>query len=250
MNVAILSDIHGNLEALEVVLDDVARHAVRRIIFLGDVVGYGADPKACIDLIRKHASIMILGNHDYAVINGDEAKKLNPDALFSILWSIDHIKNEYESFIKLLPYIYADNHICATHASPLNPQIWDYILTREEAVSAFSVKTFRVLFIGHSHCPCIFVEKEQKRMFTGELSVVEELNPDNIVTDIAKRYIINPGSVGQPRDGDPRASYGIYDDIDGIYNLRRVEYDIDKASKKIKEAGLPDNLADRLYLGK
>ncbi len=238
--IAVISDIHGNLEALEAVLEDARRESVKQIICLGDVVGYGADPNECVERIQTESTATVLGNHDAAACDVSQAESFNEVARNAIHWTANALSPENRTVLQSYPYEFIEGDVRYVHASPDDPPAWHYILTEQEAWNAFEACLEPICFVGHSHVPLrVFLRK-------GRLEVVE----DEIV-DIGpeERMLINVGSVGQPRDGDWRASYGLFDPVSRRVISRRVEYDIDEASRKIREAGLPEVLATRLAVG-
>ncbi|MBN1573227.1 MAG: metallophosphoesterase family protein [Deltaproteobacteria bacterium] len=252
MNYAVLSDVHGNIEALTAVLEDVERSSVMKIVFLGDVVGYGADPAECLRLIEGASDISVVGNHDLAIADGSGLDDLNEDAALAARWTATLVSDyDRKKMMKLpLEHVEADSGIHFVHGSPDRPERFNYILSKWDAEKGFAGCGSRVVFVGHSHIPAAFVELEYRRTFTGEVRRVKELDASKIQLETGYRYIINVGSVGQPRDGDPRATYGIYDSGNQTFYLKRVPYDVEKAASKIREAGLPEALAQRLRSGR
>ena len=250
MKIAVLSDVHGNLEALNAVLADISSQNADRIAFLGDAVGYGADPEACVALIREKADVVLAGNHDHAAALDMELDEFNPEARASIEWTRSALSAPCRSYLAELPLWRSSRDIMLTHGSPVKPEQWDYVLNQGQATRAFAACPHRLMFIGHSHIPGIFVELEHKRMFAGEIRRVEQVSPDRVLVEKPYRYLFDVGSVGQPRDNDPRASYGLYDSDAREYSLIRVAYDVDSASEKIRSAELPEASADRLPQGR
>ena len=238
--IAVISDIHGNLEALEAVLEDVSQESVDQIICLGDVVGYGANPNECLERVRTEAVATILGNHDLAACDLGQAENFNEVARSAIEWTAKALTAENRKVLAANPYEFVEGDVRYVHASPDDPPAWHYILTEQEAWNAFEACEEPICFVGHSHVPL--------RVFLrgGRLEVVEE---DVVDVQLDDRALINVGSVGQPRDGDWRASYNLFDPVTRRIVARRVEYDIDEASRKIREAGLPEILATRLTVG-
>lgn len=238
--IAVISDIHGNLEALEAVLADARDQGAESVLCLGDVVGYGADPNACVDLVRQYAKMTVLGNHDAAALDLSLSENFNDVARQAIQWTNEQMNEENLEFLRGLKYEFVDEGVRYVHASPDDPPAWHYILTEQEAWNAFEACAEATCFVGHSHVPL--------RVFLrgGRLEVVEDL-----VVEVAgdDRALLNVGSVGQPRDGDWRASYGLWEAKAARLISRRVEYDLEKASQKILDAGLPDVLARRLAIG-
>lgn len=238
--IAVISDIHGNLEALDAVLADAKREAVTGIVCLGDVVGYGADPNECMERVRAAAKASVLGNHDAAASDLRLSDNFNEVARAAIRWTRDHLSKENLEVLRSLPYDFVEDDTRYVHASPDDPPAWHYILTEQEAWNAFEACPEPVCFVGHSHVP-LRVMLRRGRLEVAEDEVVEMRNEE--------RALVNVGSVGQPRDGDWRASYGLWDAAARRVIARRVEYDLDTAAQKIVKAGLPEILAKRLRLG-
>lgn len=240
---AVISDVHSNLEALNVVISDIKNRGIKDIIFLGDAVGYGPDPEAVLEILMKECFIMIAGNHDRAVTDSSLDGYFNENAREALRWTRIALSNKAIEILRTLPlkstYKYNNVDILSVHASPKEPEEWHYIITLRDAMINFYYFNEKICFVGHSHYPFI-VERSDR----GELLVRSDRpcrTKDNC------RYIINAGSVGQPRDGDPRACYVIFDGI--TVDFIRLPYDIDKTQKKMKEAGLPLPLIDRLKKG-
>jgi len=233
MRIAIVSDIHGNLEALEKTLSIIREKAVDTIICLGDIVGYGASPNACVELIRSATPHVLLGNHDEAAIQLEKMEYFNPYARIAAEWTHDELTDENKNFIQHLPSHLEHQGILFVHSSPFEPDQWHYIITPTDAAINFSYFTQPVCFIGHSHVPDVFCE-------------------DNTTLEVKreKKFIVNVGSVGQPRDSDWRSSFGIFDLSSWTYQNIRTEYDVEAAAGKIRKAGLPKSLADRLFIGR
>lgn len=249
MTYAILSDVHGNLEALRAVLDDCVCQGAERIMFLGDAVGYGADPGPCIELLRSRAHVMIMGNHDGACAAGSDIEGLNPHAAEALLWT-RHILPPHEiSFLTELPMELREDGMLFVHGSPYEPNRWHYILSEHDAERGFSSCRDQLVFVGHTHKPLTCIETGRKRVFGGEVRRVELDYSTTMSLSVNRRYILNAGSVGQPRDHDPRAAYGLYDSSSSTFLVRRVPYDWDEASRKILRNGLPGFLADRIKEG-
>jgi predicted phosphodiesterase len=243
MRYAVISDIHGNVEALQAVLKDIKTRSIDNIICLGDIVGYYPDPERCIDLVREHVDDCVAGNHDYAAINRIDIQTFTYYAYAAMEWTRSHISDKAKEFLASLPLTIEKDGIFMTHSSPSNPQDWIYVFPdSEDAVfEAFNSLVFRLNFIGHTHWPSIMIQEEDKIILHSEHSI--KLDKKNF-------YLINVGSVGQPRDGDPRSAYAIYDIKMREVELRRLKYDIGKAQEKIIKAGLPERLAKRLEVGK
>jgi len=242
MRMAVLSDVHANLEALEAVAADLDRQRVEKIMFLGDVIGYGADPNACVKLIARLCDIRLMGNHDYVGLGLESPQYFNVMAQQSILWTqkeLDRKATELMSDFTLeaefLNYYFV-------HATPENPLEWNYLLTPEDAVRNFAAFAQDFCFVGHSHLPAVFCLRPD-----GCLTMVRETS-FHAETDC--RYIINVGSVGQPRDGNHEACYLIAETDAGAFTYRRVGYNLTKAQEKMKKARLPEFLISRLAGGK
>jgi diadenosine tetraphosphatase ApaH/serine/threonine PP2A family protein phosphatase len=234
MRVAIISDIHSNLEALQKALEIIDERKAEEIICLGDLVGYGANPNECVELTRKRASRILLGNHDQAAFDLSQTEHFNRHARTAAYWTNQTLTEENLEFLKSLPFQHAIDDLTFVHASPRDPEQWEYVFSAHEAKTNFESFQTRICFVGHTHIPGIFPEdlKTQKSGVTRE-----------------NRYIINVGSVGQPRDGNWKLSFGIFDTSAWTYDLIRSEYDVQSASEKIVAADLPRFLADRLLVG-
>jgi predicted phosphodiesterase len=243
MRVAVFSDIHSNLEALESVLEHASIKKADRYVCLGDVVGYGANPNECIDLVSSLPDCLcLLGNHDAAVLGVHV--NMNRDARQAILWTRERVTISRMWFLMEMEDLVKWGDITFCHSNPYNPRKWHYVAEKSIITSSFSRSKAKILFVGHTHVPlaitrknffCVYIRPPQHSMIVP----VAQLN----------RQIFNCGSVGQPRDGDPRASYLIYDDQKHIIEFYRVAYDHLLAGKKILEAGLPENFALRLAGG-
>lgn len=243
MRFAVFSDVHGNLEALDAVLAHAEREHVASYLCLGDVIGYGANPNECVDRVRSLSpGVCLRGNHDAAAVDTRERLFFHEVALEGIQFSVRHLTPDNVEYLTALPYVYRGHErMMAVHASPYHPEAWEYVLDSPGAERAFdAMAPARVAFIGHSHSPVVFVDDGSVQRFPrGEL-----------VLDLsAHRYVLNVGSVGQPRDGNPDASYVVYDDQDDRVTHHRVRYDREKAAEKILHAGLPPVLAERLLIG-
>lgn len=240
MRCAVLSDVHANLEALEAVLHDIEKRHIKKIIFLGDAVGYGPNPNECIEAIKDRCAIMLAGNHDYAAAGLTGTDYFNDYARLSIEWTLSVIKQANLDLLRTLSIskTIAKEDVFLVHSTPKNPEEWHYLLTLYDAETSFNYFDQKICFLGHSHYPLMIA-----RLMSGEMTICK------IETEIRKteRYIINVGSVGQPRDSDPRASYAAV--TDGKVELVRVKYDIEKTQGKMLKAGLPLPLITRLEKG-
>ena len=226
MRYALISDIHGNREALDAVLDDIDRKEIDRIICLGDIVGYGADPNYCVERIREVADIVIVGNHDHAAIGLTSTAYFNVYAQEAARWTARTLTKENEEYLRSLEFTHIENDILFVHSTPYQPELWGYVLSPWEAELQFSQFSEKICFIGHSHIPAEYKEPG------------------------TARRIINVGSVGQPRDNDPRSCCYIYDNDADSGRWIRVEYTFNITARRIIEAGLPPALAERLRWGR
>lgn len=238
----IYSDIHANLPALEVVLQSMKAEGVERRVCLGDIVGYGASPNECVSLVKENVDVCILGNHDSVTIKWDSDVGFNPYAKRAIEWTQDALTEESKQYLRSLPYVFEENDICFVHASPMSPADWIYVTDLEDALDAYDHFSERHCFVGHTHSPVIVAMRD------GEIPKVIETGFYSL--ENGERLLANVGSVGQPRDRDPRACYCLYDTERQTVKLVRLEYDIARTQKAMRDAGLPDFLVERLELGR
>ena len=243
MRILIVSDIHSNLEAFQSVIDDAReRGGFDQIWQMGDLVGYGPDPVECIDLLRKHDVLGVTGNHDLAAIGKLSLEAFNAYAAAALRWNASQLAQEHKDYLAgLLLQIEMDG-FTAVHGSPRDP-VWEYVVSPAAAVASFSNFDTPKCLVGHSHLPFLCRPSDDSAVFL-------EFPLDSPVKLGNDRMIINPGGVGQPRDGDPRASYAIYDSQSGSAFHYRAEYDIAKTQEKMSDRGLPKYLADRLAVGR
>lgn len=242
MKTAFISDVHGNLEALTAVTQSLRDEGVSRVLFLGDIVGYGANPGECIEIVREIADTILAGNHDWAAVDKTDTSSFNAAAQAAVAWTKSVLTAADKAFLSQLSLNEETKDFFCVHATPLHPEAWGYIVNDRDASQSFAHFSESLCFVAHSHYPTVFILTDKNRINserTAHLSI-----------RAGCRYIINSGSVGQPRDGNPAASYGIYDTDKKEYRLLRVEYDIALAQKKILDAGLPPFLAHRLALGR
>lgn len=235
---AIISDLHANLEATEACFREIDKINPDRIICLGDLVDYCAQPNEVIEIVRSRCDVILMGNHDEAQIDYFIADGFSDNARVSSIHTRAVLKPEHREFIKSLKHKHSEENILFVHGSPDNPSEYEYILDNYSARVNFRAFTEAICFHGHSHYPLIFEEKKFG---------VKVVKPDDVKK--GRRYIINAGSVGQPRDGDPRLAFGVFDTEKFKFKLVRLEYDIESASKKIIAEGLPVRLAERLFMG-
>ena len=240
MTTALISDIHGNLEALDAVLAEIEARRPRRVFCLGDVVGYGASPNECLAKVRKHCELVLLGNHDAAASGGPEAARFNIYARVAADWTAKTLTRENREYLQRLPLTSSEGSGYLVHASPACPRDWEYLLDRFDAEPQFHYFSEPICFIGHTHQPAVYM---------ADPAGCKSLPLSNVTLEPDRRYIINVGSVGQPRDHDPRACFVIYHEATGGIEFVRVPYDIEGAQAKIRAAQLPEVLAARLATG-
>ncbi len=242
MRVAIVSDIHGNRQAFEAVLDAIADTDCAEMWCLGDLVGYGADPNACVALAREHAAISLAGNHDLGVCGTIPLEQFSRGAALAATWTRQEITPETREYLEALEPLNTEETVALYHASPRDP-VWEYVLSPLQADLCLDVQARRIALVGHSHVALSFCRSP------GESATGQTREADEELDLQEGEWIINPGSVGQPRDGDPRAAW-LELDLDGWRaTYRRTEYDIAGAAAAIREARLPDSLAERLVYG-
>lgn len=243
MRILIVSDIHSNYVALETVLSVAGSYDL--LWNLGDTIGYGPCPNECVAAMQAHASVTIAGNHDLACLGKVDLSDFNPDARTANIWNGEQLTPEHRALLEALPPLQeVSDRILLAHGSPREP-VWEYLLTRIQAEDNFAIFNQQVCFIGHSHVPLIFRRYPDGRSSEPALADHDytlELQPD-------MRYFINPGSVGQPRNQDPRAAYAVLDSDRGTVRFHRVEYDIAQTQRQMRDARLPNALIRRLEYG-
>jgi len=237
---AIVSDVHGNLEALEATLRDAAVHA-DAVVCLGDIVGYGADPGACLEVVADRSLAITVGNHDRAATGGLELSWFNREARVAAEWTHAQLDDGCRRYLDALPLLAEVGDALLVHASPDQPEEWNYLVSAEQGLAAFRAFDRRLCFVGHSHVPAVWSVGSSGPEFLPGVFALE--------LAAGRRYLVNVGSVGQPRDRDPRASYALWDEERGTLSIRRVTYDVEVARRKIVAAGLPRFLGDRLRWG-
>ena len=242
MRVAVLSDIHGNLHALDAVLESVAADAPDAVWCLGDLVGYGPRPNRCCTLVAERADVCLIGNHDLGVLGRLDLDDFSYDAAASARWTAEGLEDEPRAFLESLEPAGEAHDLAFYHASARDP-VWEYVLSGPSALAAFAAADARLLLVGHSHVALSFS--------LGEDHLAGGLAPEGTELDLrtAERWLLNPGSVGQPRDGDPRAAYLMLDLDAGRADYKRVEYAVERTQAEIRERGLPEPLAERLAQG-
>ena len=240
MKYAILGDIHANLEALHAVLQDAEEQGVTHYACTGDLVGYNADPKACLQMIRSLKSTVVQGNHDYYAACNESMELFTPMAQKSIRWTRKQLSAFERRYLRQLPMIVDIENFTIVHSSLNNPHRWNYIFKKKAADANFRNQFNQVCFFGHTHVPLAFIRgKTMEKGFYETLHVRPGM-----------QYLINVGSVGQPRDRNPRSAYVIYDLEEQTITMRRLEYNIEETQKKIRAAGLPFRNALRLANGR
>ena len=244
MNLAIISDIHANFPALEAVLATCEKRGVDSIWCLGDVVGYGANPDDCARAVSDRCELSLVGNHDLAVLGDLEVSSFSPAAATAVEWTRANCEPETIEYLRGLEPADETREVGLYHASPRDP-VWEYVLYMDQAAECMRVQSGRVSLIGHSHVALFFAAPEGD---DGELRG-SHVEAGTRLEAGSGRWLLNPGSVGQPRDGDPRAAWLELDTEAWTATYHRVEYEIDRAAGAIEEAGLPGQLARRLYVG-
>lgn len=243
MRAAVIADIHSNLTALLAVLQDAEQRGIDELWCLGDIVGYGPDPSACLTLVRDNATVCLAGNHDLAAIEKVEISRFNAPSAEALRWTTKQLSDDDRAFLGGLPSKMERDGITFAHASPRDP-IWEYVMSGDSAMAAFQNFTTRLCFVGHSHVPFLCIEP----MAGSPGNSYGYPGPVGLALGEG-RAIINPGSVGQPRDHDPRASYLIYDSAREAFFNHRVAYNIPVTQERMQAAGLPEYLARRLSDG-
>jgi len=240
MRIAVLSDIHGNRHAFEAVLDAVDAEGVDEVWCLGDVVGYGAQPDECAELVRDRCDLCLVGNHDLGVLGELDIDTFSPAAAAANRWTAEYAAPETLDWLRTLSPAQANRDPASYHASPRDP-VWEYVLDVNQALECMEDQATRISLIGHSHVALYFHDGD---LPDGAVA------PDGTSLDVSEnRWLLNPGSVGQPRDGDPRAAWLDLDTEAQRATWHRLPYDVDRAAESIREAGLPAQLAERLYIG-
>lgn len=240
MRYALIGDVHGNVEALEAVFEDIDGQGVDEVLCVGDVVGYGADPQGCLSRTIERCSVVVGGNHDYAASGRSSLEYFNPYARRALQWTTEQLTPVEQESLSSLELTAQMNGFALVHSSFFAPERFDYIFAPSQARICFLKQEMPLAFFGHTHLPVAFFDTNP---------ITYSLGPE-IESDPETKTLINVGSVGQPRDEDARACYALYDSERGVVIIRRVKYNIEQAAQKITQAGLPDVLAERLFLGR
>jgi predicted phosphodiesterase len=235
-----LSDIHGNGDALDAVLEELEKENVDKYVCLGDVVGYGAEPQRCIKAIREKCAATVAGNHDFATIEKTNIEFFNAYAKEATYWTRRNLGDEEKGFLVNLPLVADVDDFTIVHGTLYSPALFDYIQTTFDAYLSLQVLKKQICFLGHSHVPITFFMSD---------AITYSMEPKIELQD-GTRVLVNVGSVGQPRDDNPKSAYAIYDSEEKIIEIKRVLYDVEAAAKKIREVGLPEVLGERLKYGK
>ncbi len=237
MTIAIISDVHGNLEALNEVFKYVDNKNIEAVYCLGDIVGYGPNPNECVELVSQRCIKVVIGNHDHAALGLTSTEYFNDFAKISTHWTTNNLSEENKNYLHSLEFTYSSDQFLAVHSTPSAPTLWHYILSEMDAQHEFKYFDERICFIGHSHFPIIFNDRAG---FT---------RAPKVKLESGDKFIVNVGSVGQPRDGNPKTCFCVYDEKESSIEFVRLDYEIDKTREKIIKAGLPVFLADRLKKG-
>lgn len=240
MRYAVFGDIHANLEALTTVMEDAVSQECSDYVCLGDIVGYNANPVECLEYVQSLNCPVVKGNHDEEATMDRSLDELNPLAEQALLWTREQLNETHKDWLRELKFVRQVRDFTIVHATLDSPSSWAYVSNRFDAMASFSYQFTPLCFYGHTHAPRIYEKDDTVRC----------LRDTEVNIKRGTKYFINVGSVGQPRDGDWRASYAIYDTEAQTVNIRRLEYDLQTTQRKIKAAGLPTVLAERLSLGR
>ena len=240
MRIGLFSDVHGNLPALEAVLKSLTKENCDVCFCGGDIVGYGADPCACIEVIQSKSIASIAGNHDWAALGKIDTTYFNPLAQEAVLWTSRQLQNPHKDFLERLPLVLTTEFFNLTHGTLDAPENFSYVTGVHSAMATFQLMDRNICFVGHLHVPFFYMDDGR--------SVQESPLPRIPITQ-RNKYIVNVGSVGQPRDGNPGAAYCVFDTTEQVVRIERVAYDVVEAQQRIRKAGLPWPLAERLAYG-
>lgn len=245
MKIAVFADVHANLEALLAFFDHSKRQKINFFFFLGDIVGYGPNPDECVDVLRRMENLnAVMGNHDSAVLWKTSPYAMNTHARDSILWTMDQLKKENIKFIQNLEQHIVYNGVCYCHSTPSNPESCTYLHSTSKALMAFLGSSYWLSFVSHTHSPLVICKKKYLNICMDKV-----VGGEKVQLHKDRRWIINCGSVGQPRDGIAGGSYCIYDDIHRTVVFHRFSYDYEATATKIMDTGLPEYLGRRLKTG-
>ncbi len=245
MRIAVLTDVHANIDALDAVLAHAEeRDALEQVWVLGDLVGYGPQPGACLARLKDYTLRAVIGNHDLAAVGGMDTREFNPEAAAANAWTAEQLTLDEAEFLRSLPETLVLDEITLVHGSLRRP-VWEYIFSSDVANVQFELQTTPYSFVGHTHVPMVFEEVPGRRY-----PITFPLSDGDVLKLGERRLIVNPGGVGQPRDGDPRSAYAIYDTSERTVSLYRVPYDIERTQEAMARAGLPERLIRRLTFGK
>jgi len=251
MRYAVLSDIHSNLEALTAVLEALVSQRIDRTLCLGDVMGYGADPTACVERLQACDAVVVGGNHDAACVGKLELGWFNDTAKAALVWTRDRLSFTDLDWLRRLPLVETLEPFTLVHASLRRPERFEYLVDLAHIVDTLTTCRTLMCLAGHTHVSSIVEYDRVRRTVIRVLTRAEELAAVTFRDDAATlRYFVNPGSVGQPRDGDPRASFAVIDTDERRLSIHRVAYDVETSARKIRQAGLPGFFADRLVVGR
>lgn len=242
MRYGIFSDIHSNVEALDAVIEAYKKEGIDKYLCIGDIVGYAANPKECIEKTKMLAMITVAGNHDKACVNLFCADYFNSLAKEAVIWTQQNLDDQSRYFLEHLPLIYKNEDLTMVHGTLEEPQDFNYMTDGYTASKTFELLETDICFVGHAHVPGAFIKSENGR--------IQYQSENNIAIKEKNKYIINVGSVGQPRDGNPKAAYCIYDTKEKNVQIKRTNYDVQAARRKIINAGLPGFLGERLLAGR
>ena len=251
MRCAVLSDIHSNLEALTAVLDALTPERIDRYLCLGDIVGYGAEPGACLARLEACGAVIVGGNHDLACVGKFDLGWFNEAARSAVLWTRDQLSCTELDALRRLPLTATVEPCTLVHGTLRHPERFEYLVEAGQALDTLAACRTLMCLVGHTHLPFFLEYDRRRRRITRLLTRAGDLTEIPFTDDAdAMRYLVNPGSVGQPRDGDPRASCAVLDTDRHEVSIRRIPYDVAAAQRTIRQAGLPEFLADRLAVGR
>jgi putative phosphoesterase len=241
MRFGIFSDVHSNLPALDAVFAAFTRESIDKYICIGDMVGYAANPKECIAKIRQLNPLLVAGNHDWASVDLFNTRYFNPIAKEAVEWTKGQLSSEEKKFLKSLELVFTDNNFILVHGTLDNPEDFNYLYDQLDAQVTFELMAANICFVGHTHIPGVFVQENNHISYHQQYP---------LIISGQKKYIVNTGSVGQPRDRNPQASYCIFDTGTNSLEIKRIDYDVKEAQKMILAAGLPAFLSERLAVGR